>query len=164
MTNKTEQTTDTEVIGLFSTKESFQKTVEALLAEGFERTDLSVLASHESLDAAGSPGKPFSDVLTALAIDLKYEAPLVTSGAVWLAGGPVAATIATIIGAAVSGAAVKEALDEVTSTPHTEDFTRSVAAGSIILWVRANSATLQNTAKAILEDNGGDNVHLHSGH
>ncbi|MDP7547632.1 MAG: hypothetical protein QGF20_10100, partial [Alphaproteobacteria bacterium] len=39
-------------------------------------------------------------------------------------------------GAAVGGIAVKEILDEVTSTPHTEDFARSLEAGSVILWVR----------------------------
>ena len=52
------------------------------------------------------------------------------SGAILLVGGTVSATIAGIIGAAVGGIAVKEVLDEVTSTPHTEDFARSLEAAA----------------------------------
>ena len=63
--------TVTEVVGLFRDRASFEAAVEALLGAGFERADLSVLASHESLDAAGKPGKPWRDVLSALVGDLK---------------------------------------------------------------------------------------------
>ena len=47
-----------EVVGLFADRESFQAAVDALFAAGFERTDLSVLSSHESIDAAGKPASP----------------------------------------------------------------------------------------------------------
>ncbi len=43
---------DLEVVGVFSDRDQFEKAVRALHDAGFERTDLSVLASHESLDAA----------------------------------------------------------------------------------------------------------------
>ena len=90
-----------------------------------------------SLEAAGRPGKSWREAMLALVGELKYEGPLVASGAIFLAGGPVAATIAAVIGAAVGGVAVKDLLEEVTAKPHTEDFARSLAAGSVILWVRA---------------------------
>jgi len=148
-----------EVVGLFDGRESFDRAVEALLHAGFERADLSVLASHESLEAAGRPGKPWREAMLALVGELKYEGPLVASGAIFLAGGPVAATVAGVIGAAVGGVAAKDLLGEITSQPHTEDFARSLAAGSVILWVRASDADRRATACALLHANGAANVH-----
>jgi hypothetical protein len=148
-----------EVIGLFADRDSFEAAIAALMEAGFDRADLSVLSSHESIDAAGAPGKPWRDVMTAMVGEIKYEVPLVASGAILLAGGPVAATIAGVIGAAVGGVAVKEVLEEVTAKPHTEDFARSLAAGSVILWVRATDDNREAAARAILERHGGYNIH-----
>jgi len=160
--NDSEASTGTrrEVVGLFASRGDFESAVGALLESGFERTDLSVLASHESIDVAGEPGKPWKDVLTALVGELKYEGPLVASGAILLAGGPTAAAIAGVIGAATAGAAAMQVLDEVTATPHTEDFARSLDAGSVILWVAAETPEKEKQASAILNLHGGANVHV----
>jgi hypothetical protein len=155
------ETPTREVIGLFAGRDSLEAAVKALTAAGFERSELSLLSSHQSIDAAGKPGEPWKDVLSALVGELKYEGPLVASGAIFLAGGAVAATIAGLVGAATAGIAAKELLDEITSTPHTEDFARSLEAGSVILWVRAEDETRERTAVSILEENGGANVHTH---
>lgn len=154
-------TTIQEAVGLFADRDSFETAIKALMDAGFDRTDLSVLSSHESIDAAGTPGKPWQDVLTALVGEMKFEAPLVASGAVFMVGGPVAATVAALIGAAGIGVAAKEVIEEVTSTPHTEDFARSLAAGSVILWVRTTDSASQARALAILTKSGGQNVHIH---
>jgi hypothetical protein len=150
-----------EVVGLFADRESFETAVGELTAVGFERADLSVLASHESIDVAGKPGKPWQDVLTAMVGEIKYEGPLVASGAILLAGGSMAATIAGIIGAAVSGVAIKEILEEVTAKPHREDFARSLEAGGVILWVRPSGDDREQHALDILRKHGGTNVHVH---
>ncbi len=150
-----------EVVSLFSDRQSFENAVEALMAAGFRRADFSVLSSHESLEAAGKPGKPWKDALTALVGELKYEGPLVAAGAILLAGGAMAATIAGIIGAAVGGIAAKEVLEEVTAAPHTEDFARSLAAGSVILWIRVETPEQERQATEILEQNHGANTHVH---
>ncbi len=150
-----------EAVALFSDRAHFEATVAALTDAGFERADLSVLSSHESIDAAGQPGRPWKDVVTALVGELKYEGPLVASGAILLAGGATAATIAGLIGAAVGVAATKEVLDEVTAKPHTEDFARALAAGGVILWVRVEDQDREQAALAILDENGGANVHVH---
>jgi hypothetical protein len=68
--------------------------------------------------------------------------------------------MAAVIGAAVGGAAVVDLLGELTATPHTEDFARSLAAGSVILWVRAPDEARQARARAILEASGAANVHV----
>jgi len=150
-----------EAVGHFADRETFEAAVAALGAAGFDRTDLSVLSSHESIDAAGKPGKPWKDVVPALVGELKFEVPLVASGAIMLAGGAIAATIAGVVGAATAGFAAKEVLDQVTAAPHTEDFARALDAGSVILWVRTEDAAAEERAQAILRENGGQNVHIH---
>lgn len=150
-----------EVVGLFADRQTFEAAIKALIGAGFERSDLSLLSSHESLEAAGEPGKPWQDVMNALVGELKFEAPLVASGAIFLAGGPMSAAIAGVIGAATGVIAAKEVIEGVTSTPHTEDFARSLAAGSVILWVRAETPAKEDIASTLLDDNGATNVHIH---
>ncbi len=154
-------TTAREVVGLFAERATFEAAIKALSDAGFERSDLSLLSSHESLEAAGAPGKPWQDVLTALVGELKFEAPLVASGAIFLAGGPMAAAVAGLIGAATGVIAAKEVIEGVTSSPHTEDFARSLEAGSVILWVRAATPELEEVATTLLTQSGASNVHIH---
>jgi len=150
-----------EAVGVFKDRASFEAAVHHLLEAGFEHADLSVLDGHESLDVAGEPGKPWKDVLTALVGEIKYEGPLVAAGAILLAGGPTAALIASIIGAATAGAAAKEVLDEVTSTPDSEDFANALAAGGLILWVSCADEAREQQALKLLEQFEGTNVHIH---
>ncbi len=150
-----------EVVGILTNRDDFEAAVNALLEAGAERSDLSVLSSHESLAVAGKPAKPWKDALTALVGEIKYEGPLVASGAILLAGGATAAAIAGIIGAAVGGAALKEVLEEVSASPHTESFARSVDAGSVILWVRVDDKSAETRAISMLEQNNAVNVHLY---
>jgi hypothetical protein len=149
-----------EVVGVIAGEEAFRAAVEALLAAGFVRADLSVLASHDSIDAAGRPASGWRDASIALLGDLRYEVPLVASGAVLLAGGSVAATIAAVIGAAVGGVAVKDVLEEVTAKPHTEEFARAVDAGSLILWVNVGDEAKLDRAVRLLGEHGASNAHI----
>jgi hypothetical protein len=151
-----------EVVGLFKDRLDFEAAVHHLIDDvGFESIDLSVLDSHESLDVAGTPGKPWKDVLTALVGEIKYEGPLVASGAILLAGGPTAAIIASIIGAATAGVVAKDVLDEVTATPHTENFANALAAGGVILWVVCTTDDKINKAKSVLAKFNAENVHVY---
>lgn len=151
----------TEVVGLFGSREGVERAIAGLKAAGFADADLSLLASHESIEAADKSGRTWKQRLVALVDELRYEQPLVASGAIFLAGGPVAATIAAVIGAAVGGIAVKEVLEEVTATPHTDQFARSIEAGGVILWVRAEAAEREEVAARVLSESGGTNVHSH---
>lgn len=151
-----------EVVGILESRESFEEAVCALRKIGFARTDLSVLSSHESIEAAGKPAKPLKDVMTALVGEIRFEGSMVASGGIFLAGGPIGEIIGAVVGATVGGVALKEVLDEVTATPHTEDFARAADAGSIILWVRALDKGKQEKAQRMLTDLGAGNVHLHT--
>jgi len=149
-----------EVVGVLSSRDDFEAAVKALLDAGIEQSDLSVLSSHESLAVAGKPAKPWKEALTALVGEIKYEGPLVASGAILLAGGATAAMIAGIIGAAVGGVALKEILEEVAAQPHTDDFARSLDAGSVIIWVRIDDDATEARAISILQQCNAANVHV----
>jgi hypothetical protein len=149
-----------EMVGTFADRSHFEAAVAALMKAGFSRADLSVLASHDSLDVAGGEARSWRDSLIALVGELKYEGPLVAAGLIALAAGPVGAAIAGLIAAGVGGAALKELLDEVTALPDTEDFARALAAGSIILWVNVRDQAQMEAAKRILAEAGGANIHL----
>lgn len=161
--SQTGVTFPTEVVGVIATRDEFEAAVKSLQAAGFTRSDLSVLASHDSIDAAGQSATSWRDALLAMVGELKYEGPLVASGAIVLAGGPAAATLAAVIGAAVGGVAIRDVLQEVTAKPHTEEFARALDAGSLILWVNVGDPSRLAQAMSILERYGAVNVHVTQG-
>jgi len=82
-----------EIVGVVTDQQQFQNAVDNLLAAGFKRSDLSVLASHESLDASTSTEHglkdTFNDTLKALVGEVKYAGPLGAAGVAVLFGGPI---------------------------------------------------------------------------
>lgn len=150
-----------EVVALFATREAFDRAVAALLDGGFDRGDLSVLASHDSLSAADkTPTTPRDEALTGLVGELKYAFPLTTAGLLAIVGGPIAAPLAALVTAGLGGIAIKDYLDELTSHPDADEFGRALEAGGVILWVRVGDEDARARATALLEANGGQNVHL----
>ncbi len=147
-----------EAVASFPDREHFRKAVSALIAGGFEPSDLSVLASHQSLSAADDhPGG-----LVAAGLDeIKYIAPLTVAGIVLISGGPIAATIAALVGAGLGGAALKELFDDYTAAPHRETFEAALKAGAALLWVRCADPEIELRALRILEESGGRHVHVH---
>jgi len=154
--------TRTEVVGIFSTRAAFDQALRDLQAGGFDRRDISVLASHDSIDAAAGGQTPWREKLVALVGELKYEGPLVTAGLIAMATGPVGAAIAAVIAAGVGGAAAVELMGELTAKPHSADFAAALAAGSVLLWVDAPEPAQQVLAAKLLSDAGGLNVHTHA--
>jgi hypothetical protein len=151
-----------EAVASFPDREHFRNAVSALLAARFERSDLSVLASHDSLavadEAAGTP----KEVLRAgLSDEIKYIAPLTVAGIIVLSGGPIALTVAALVGAGLGGAALKELFDDYTASRHSEDFATSLKAGAVLLWVRCPDPDSELAATRILEEAGGMHVHVH---
>ena len=151
-----------EAVASFPDREHFHRAVSNLLAAGFATSDLSVLASHDSLAAAGEPAAREPTLLPAgLADEIKYIAPLTVAGIVVLSGGPIAAAVAAIVGAGLGGAALKELFDDYTAPRHTEDFRAALEAGAALLWVRCEDPDRELTATRILEEAGGRHVHIH---
>jgi hypothetical protein len=143
----------------FPDRAHFRRAVSALLAAGFNQTDLSVLASHQPLAVADDEqGKLTAAGLTE---ELKYIGPLTIAGIVLLSGGPIAATVAALVGAGLGGAALKEIFDDYTAPPHRDEFAAALNAGAVLLWVRCADPALEARAVRILEEAGGRHVHIH---
>jgi len=148
-----------EAVASFPDRGHFRNAVAALLAAGFEPSDLSVLASHQPLAAADEhPGELIAAGLTD---EIKYIAPLTVAGIVLISGGPIAATIAALVGAGLGGAALKELFDDYAAAPHREEFAAALAAGAALLWVRCGDPEIELRALRILEEAGGQHVHIH---
>lgn len=151
-----------EAVGSFPDREHFRGGVAALLAAGFDRSDLSVLASHNSLAAADEAvGTPKEILRAGLSDEIKYIAPLTVAGIIVLSGGPIAAAIAALVGAGLGGAALKELFDDYTAPRHRQDFRAALEAGAALLWVRCDDPDRELAATRILEEAGGRQVHIH---
>lgn len=156
-----EQSTS-EVVGRFAAREPFMAAVKELRAAGFDRAELSVLDTHESISAAGSPGEAWQETLAGLAGEVNYVGPITAAGLIGIATGPIGAAISAAVAAGFTGAALAELLSTVKATPHTESFARALESGALLLWVRAEDAGRQAKARDILTRHGGADIHLHS--
>jgi len=151
-----------EAVASFPDREHFRRAVSSLFAAGFEHSDLSVLASHDALDAAEAAIEPYPDLMPAgLSEEIKYIAPLTVAGIIVLSGGPIAATAAALVGAGLGGVALKELFDRYTAPRHAEVFAAALNAGAALLWVRCEDAERELRALRILEEAGGQHVHTH---
>src|ERR1700736_6737565 len=151
-----------EAVGSFPDREHFRNAVAALLAAGFELSDLSVLASHDSLAVAEDDAGTSKGILAAgLTDEIKCVAPLTVAGIIVRPGGPIALAVAAVVGAALGGAALKELVDDYTAAHHSEDFAAALKAGAALLWVRCGDPDRELVATRILEEAGGRHVHVH---
>jgi hypothetical protein len=150
-----------EVAASFATRESFTAAVEALSAAGFTHEDISVLDTHESLSAAGTPSQAWQESLAGLVGEINYVGPLAAAGLIALASGPIGVAVSGAMAAGLAGAALVDLLDEVRATPHTEAFARALEAGAILLWVCVADEARAKQAEAILARHGGGEVHRH---
>ena len=151
-----------EAVASFPDRQHFHSAVANLLAAGFDTSDLSVLASHDSLAAADEPPEPGPQLLPAgLADEIKYILPLTVAGIIVLSGGTIAAVVAALVGAGLGGAALKELFDEYTAPPHAAEFEAALRAGAALLWVRCEDEERELRATRILDEAGGRHVHIH---
>ena len=155
-----------EAVASFAKREQFRAAVAKLIAAGFAPADLSVLATHESLevagDVAGYLGGPGASLVAGLTDEVTFLGPLTVAGIVILTGGPIAAAIAALVGAGLGGAAIKEVLDRYTANRHSAEFAAALEAGAVLLWVRVADPALEAPAARLLEEAGGRNVHIHA--
>ena len=149
-----------EAVASFPDREHFHHAVAKLLAAGFDTSDLSVLASHDSLAAAGEavgeprrrPGRARRRDQIHHAVDRRRDHPV--------SGGPIAAIVAALVGAGLGGAALKELFDDYTA-PGTTKIRRGAQGrrGAPLGALRGSHREL--TATRILEEAGGRHVHIH---
>ncbi len=151
----------TEVVGRFADADSFKAAVEALRGAGFEQSDLSVLDTHESISASETPSEAWKQSLAGLVGEVKYVGPLTTAGLIAIATGPIGMAVAGVVAAGVTGVALRELLEDIKATPHTEAFARALEGGAVLLWVAADTPEREAKAGDILTHHGAADVHSH---
>src|SRR5260221_10160050 len=155
-----------EAVAAFAGKTELRDAVTRLLASGFKPADLSVLATHDSLEVAGGVpgyrGTPGSTLLSGLTDEVNFLGPLTVAGIVLLSGGPVAAAIGALVAAGLGGAAVKELLHRYAANQHSAEFAAALQSGAVLPWVRVADPQLEAAAVRILEEAGGRHAHMHA--
>jgi hypothetical protein len=155
-----------EAVASFATREQFRDAVARVLAAGLQPSDLSVLATHDSLEVAGHvagyPGAPGANLLAGLTDEVVFLGPLTIAGIALLSGGPLAAAIAALATAGLGGVAIKELLDRYIANRHSAEFEAALKAGAVLLWVRVPDPELEAMVARLLEEAGGRNVHIHA--
>jgi hypothetical protein len=155
-----------EAVAAFADKPSLRRAAAALLAAGFKPTDLSLLASHDSLEVAGDlpgyPGQPGQSLLAGLTDEVALLSPLTVAGIVLLSGGPVAVALGALVATGLGGVALKEVLDRFTANEHSEEFADALEAGAVLLWVRIDDPAREATALRLLQEAGGEDAHVNA--
>ena len=171
-----------EAVGVFHDPQDFQSAIDELQTSGFDRADLSFLASRiaveEKLGHAyrsvqeleDDPAVPtvayvstesIGDAKGAVAGALIYIGAVATTGAIIASGGTIAAAIAASVVAGIGGAAFGTLLDRFIGNKHLERIEEQLVRGGLLLWVRARNPEHESRAIDILRRNHGDDVHVH---
>ncbi len=170
-----------EAVGVFHDAEALRSAADALMLNGFDRADLSVLASeaavqdklHKAYTAADLEDDPqvphvayFSgDSLTELKaaiIGVPFFIGAVAAGGATIANG--GTLISTIVAALVAGG-LAGALGAVAAwwltRHHSTYLNTQVRHGGLLLWVHTVDPAHEERACQILKQNDADHVHVH---
>jgi len=151
-----------ELVAQFKDTDGFEHAVEALLAAGFERTDLSMLGTHDSLEVAGELAGYQRDPAGSMRAGLAGQAGLVGSialaGVLLLTAGPIGVAGAAVAAAAAGVLALRPFLGQLAESEHAECFAQAIESGHVLLWVRTRSSEEVARAGTVLTEAGGVNL------
>lgn len=177
-----EQSEVREAVGVFDTVEALQGAIDELLSSGFDRADLSLLASVHAVEEKlgdksfrrveleDNPAAPRTEYVSPDAIGtaegglisgLMYLGAVATAGVIALSGGPLTAMV---VGAAVAGGAgglIGARLAEAVGHQRARYFQRQLSRGGLLLWVRTWNPDQEARAADVLKRHSGRDVHVH---
>jgi hypothetical protein len=173
----------TEAVGIFHTADDLQAAIDDLLTQGFNRMDLSILASERAIedklhdsyvpardleDRVAVPTTAFvakesiGDAMGAIIGVLVYVPAMMGAAAVVASGGALAAAITASLIAGGIGGSVGAAMAALVGKAHSDEIERHLLAGGLLLWVRTRDKIHEERALAILNGHKADGVHLHT--
>jgi hypothetical protein len=178
-----EQVKAREVAGVFHAREDLDRAIEALLLAGFDRADVDLMASVDSVrerlgtiyvaatelaDVPDVPRRAFvprrevKSVLAGAVGILTFIGATAAAFGVVASGGALAlAAAAAAAGGGAAGGAGVLAMRRFMDREEAKELEAQVVAGGLILWVRARSADREETAQRILREHGADAVRVH---
>lgn len=171
-----------EAVGLFDDLEALQAAIDELLASGFDRAELSLLATEEALrgkfgdqfktsaqleDIEGVPRSCYvspesiGDAQGGIIGGLVYVGAVAAIGVVTLSGGGLAAAIAAAGLAGGAGGLVGTFFAGLIEGVHATHIWDHLTRGGLLLWVRTWNESDEQRGMAILRKHSGRDVHVH---
>lgn len=171
-----------EVVGIFHNSTDLQAAIDDLLSAGFDRAELSFLASERTIEAklghayrkasdlADDPEIPRAAYVSTEAIGgaeggliggLVYVGAVAAAGAVVVSQGPLAAAFAAAAIAGGAGGFIGSLLARIVEQHHADYLQEQIDHGGLLLWVHARDADHEARCAAILRAHCGENVHVH---
>lgn len=178
----TQEIATREVVGLFADSHAMEAGIEALLVNGFDHGDLSVLAGEkvlreklghrldDTLTAADDPEVPRRAWVEpesrmegrgALASVLGYFGAVGALGLTFATGGAAAVAIGAALVGAGAGAGLGVGLGKLFDQRLAREFEHQVERGGILVWVRCHTDEYERKAVDILNAHGAHHVHAH---
>lgn len=171
-----------EAVGVFETAEVLQEAIDDLMSSGFDRAELSLLASESAVDSklghkfervseleddASAPRRCYvstesvGDAEGGLIGGLLYVGAVASAGAVVASGGALATAIAAAAVAGGTGGLIGSILAGLLGEWHAHRVQEQLDRGGVLLWVRTRDADHEQSAVEILKRHTGRDVHVH---
>jgi hypothetical protein len=172
-----------EAVGVFDTAERLQDAIDELLSAGFDRAELSLLASERAVeeklghayrrvealeDEARVPRTAFvstesrGDAEGALIGGLMYVGAILAAGGIVASGGTLAGAVAAAALAGGAGAAAGSLFARLIEYHHADYLEEQLGRGGLLLWVRTRTPEREARALEILGKHSAQDVHVHS--
>ena len=169
-----------EVVGIFHTFDDLEAAIDELLSSGFDRAEISLLASEETVaqklgvrfrpaaEIADDPAVPRAAFVSTEAIGdaeggliggLAYLGATAGIGVMVLSGGALATIIAAAVLAGGAGGLIGSVLARWVGHHHAAYLQTQLENGGLLLWVRAWNEQDDVRAVDIMAKHAADNVH-----
>jgi hypothetical protein len=171
-----------EAVGVFHKVDDLQVAIEALLSSGFDRAELSLLASDHAVAAKlgnvsfreaeleDDPTVPRAVYVSPAAMGaaegglvgaLAYVGGVATAAVIALAGGPITVIVLGAVLAGGAGGLVGTGLAKWVGHRRATYFQDQIDRGGLLLWVRTWDAHREQKAVEILGRHSASDVHVH---
>lgn len=171
-----------EAVGVFHDVRSFESAIDDLLAYGFDRAEISLLAGHEAVErelghryerVAELEDDPSVPRLAYIDTDsrtegnasviggLAYVGAIAATGMVVASGGTLALAVAAAALAGGGGGMIGALLARLISDRHARGLQSQLDEGGLLLWVRVVTPEREDAALDILRRHSADDAHVH---
>lgn len=178
----TERKTIREAVAVLGSREALENAIEDLLSNGFDRTQLSILASHETVedalghaigdvrsladDAAAPRSEPLErpDVGNVMGVAVGSPAAfaaLAAAGVTAMTGGAFAGVALAALAAGGGVGALGAFLAKSFNDEVVDDFQEQLARGGILLWASLRDDDQEQRARGILSRHAKEEVRVH---
>jgi hypothetical protein len=183
MTSTQSTPTSSEAVAVFEDAQRLQAAIDELQSSGFDRAELSLLASERAVqeklshaykkveeleDDASVPRAAYvsvesvGDAEGGLIGGLMYVGAAVATGVVVASGGTLAAAIAAAVAAGGAGTLIGSVLAKLVGDQHAHRIQEQLDHGGLLLWVRTRDKEHEKKATEILSKFSAHDVHIHS--